>query len=314
MRQLIVPLDGSTLSGGVLAPAARLAQARSQPLHLLHVPTTAAAVPSLASLAPHRPGLPRTLKPEQAEEYLEDLATSLRDRWGIAVTSSLTPRVEPPEVSEVIADYAAARNAGLVVMSTRGHSGFKRLFLGSVADGLLRHSSTPLLLFPPRAALLHATHPQLFQRVLVPLDGSMASESVLTHMELLPAAPQRALVLLRVITPVASAGDVPLGGAEALDELKHSMTRVRGELTQLATKLTPRFPGVRVHVQVAPLPAEAILSYARQWEADLIALTSSGRDGLDRLRLGSVAAQILAAAPCPMLVVRAMRASTTDDR
>ena len=45
---------------------------------------------------------------------------------------------------------AAARDWGcdLIAMSTHGRSGFQRLVLGSVAEGVLRHSDVPVLFFP----------------------------------------------------------------------------------------------------------------------------------------------------------------------
>jgi nucleotide-binding universal stress UspA family protein len=51
-------------------------------------------------------------------------------------------------------------------------------------------------------------------------------------------------------------------------------------------------------------PVEAIVKTARQGQADLIALTSHGRSGLQRLVFGSVADGVLRRAPCPVLLVR----------
>ena len=64
--------------------------------------------------------------------------------------------------------------------------------------------------------------------------------------------------------------------------------------------------GVRL-VQVeerAPRPALGILTYARAWRADLLVMGTHGRQGLDRLLLGSVAEEVVRRADCPVLTVR----------
>jgi nucleotide-binding universal stress UspA family protein len=50
---------------------------------------------------------------------------------------------------EAIADAAQLRKTDLIVMSTHGRSGLGRLVLGSVAESVLRATSTPILLLRP---------------------------------------------------------------------------------------------------------------------------------------------------------------------
>lgn len=51
-------------------------------------------------------------------------------------------------------------------------------------------------------------------------------------------------------------------------------------------------------------PAEAIVKYAEDKEADLIIMGSRGRTGISRILLGSVAARVVQLAHCPVLIVR----------
>jgi nucleotide-binding universal stress UspA family protein len=51
--------------------------------------------------------------------------------------------------AEVIAAAAAETNSGLIAMATHGRSGLGRLFLGSVAERVLRSVSMPVLLWKP---------------------------------------------------------------------------------------------------------------------------------------------------------------------
>jgi nucleotide-binding universal stress UspA family protein len=72
---------------------------------------------------------------------------------------------------------------------------------------------------------------------------------------------------------------------------------------------------IRVETKIVEgFPPEEILEQARHVGADLIAMGTHGRSGLDRLVLGSTAERVLANAPCPILTVRDAPASETKTR
>ena len=48
-------------------------------------------------------------------------------------------------IADAIIDYAANNNTDLIVMGTKGRTGLKRFLIGSVADGVVRHSHCPVL-------------------------------------------------------------------------------------------------------------------------------------------------------------------------
>jgi len=96
--------------------------------------------------------------------------------------------------------------ADLTVMCTHGRGGFQRMWLGSVADGVLRGTPTPLLLvrggripLPPPGALLG-------QRVVVALDGSPRAEEAVAAVErFLALAMTGEIVLAHVMYPMVMA-------------------------------------------------------------------------------------------------------------
>jgi len=53
--------------------------------------------------------------------------------------------LQAPSVVDALVEYAARENADLIVVGTRGMSGFKKLILGSVSSGLVSHSPCPVL-------------------------------------------------------------------------------------------------------------------------------------------------------------------------
>ena len=71
--------------------------------------------------------------------------------------------------------------------------------------------------------------------------------------------------------------------------------------------------GPDVSVEIAATggdPAEEILRYAQGHSIDLIVMGTHGRSGVSRLLLGNVVDQVMRGAPCPVLVVPLVRAST----
>ena len=152
----------------------------------------------------------------------------------------------------------------------------------------------------------------MYDRIVAALDGSELAEQVLPHVEALAERFGATLILLRV-TPapdaafaaVAPVAEVP--GRAAITDPVVTLDAERREadryLTGLYDRLTAK--GLRIHYQrpEGP-PAELIVEHARMLDADLIALTTHGRSGLQRLVFGSVAEAVIRSAPCPVLVVR----------
>jgi nucleotide-binding universal stress UspA family protein len=136
-KTILVPLDGSQLAEealgaaiGVVRSGARLVLIRAVEAH--GSPFTD---PNEAQVAVVR----------EAELYLADVAERMR-RVGVKEVETSVWYGAPVEG---IADAARFRKADLIVMSTHGRSGLRRLVLGSVAEGVLRAVTTPVLLLRP---------------------------------------------------------------------------------------------------------------------------------------------------------------------
>ena len=52
------------------------------------------------------------------------------------------------EIVSTVLDYAETNHVDLIAMSTHGHSGFRRLVVGSLAEALIRRTTVPVLIFP----------------------------------------------------------------------------------------------------------------------------------------------------------------------
>jgi nucleotide-binding universal stress UspA family protein len=136
---VLVPLDGSKLAEEALTAA--IGFARTGATLVLVRAAEARTTPFIA------PDDAQVAVVQEAEAYLATVADRLR-RVGVQDVET-TVWYGPPV--ESIADAARFRKADLIVMSTHGRSGLGRLVLGSVAEGVMRTTSTPVLLLRPGA-------------------------------------------------------------------------------------------------------------------------------------------------------------------
>jgi nucleotide-binding universal stress UspA family protein len=147
----------------------------------------------------------------------------------------------------------------------------------------------------------------MYQRILVPVDGSPTSDRGLAEAIALAKLTGARLRLVHVVDELSFAlgasaiasysGDyITLlrdGGAEILDAAK---AQVEAAGLPVDTLLRDSFSG-RV--------CDQVIEAAKAWDAQLIVIGTHGRRGVGRLFLGSDAEQILRQAPVPVLLVRA---------
>ena len=126
----------------------------------------------------------------------------------------------------------------------------------------------------------------MYQRIMVPLDGSEPAQAALTHGLALCRAFGATLLLLYV-------RDARQGSEEAslryLDFLRHEYAS-SGAAIELCVREGP--------------VAEAIVRVAAEEKVDVIAMATHGRSGIRRAVYGSVAEQVLRSSATPVLLVR----------
>jgi nucleotide-binding universal stress UspA family protein len=139
-RKILIPLDGSEPSEGVLPVVERLAGPRDLAVVLLEViePLPSAVHAELAGQEEEMIAARR----EDAGRYLAKVAEPLRDK-GVRVGWA----VRGGNAAETIVAVAVEQQADLIAMATHGRTGLKRFFVGSVAEQVLRSASVPVLLF-----------------------------------------------------------------------------------------------------------------------------------------------------------------------
>jgi nucleotide-binding universal stress UspA family protein len=158
----------------------------------------------------------------------------------------------------------------------------------------------------------------MYGRVVVPLDGSELAEEVLPHVtEVVRGRDSRVYLLsvsplLRGLAPIVVDVDAPVtdssqSGESTQEERRRIERELGGYLRGMAKRLEPVVADVRAVVRFGR-PAEEILAFASDVDADLIAMSTHGRSGISRWVFGSVVERVLRGAACPVLLVRAGQA------
>jgi nucleotide-binding universal stress UspA family protein len=143
----------------------------------------------------------------------------------------------------------------------------------------------------------------MYERVLVPLDGSERAEAILPIVEQMAGPLDAEFVLLRVVEPISPGEAMASAGVVSPDVFALRKMDAKRYLVGVESRLSKK--GLRVRTGTAfGRPAEEILAAAKATGADLIAMATHGRSGLGRILFGSVAETVLRASPVPVLMIR----------
>ncbi len=132
----------------------------------------------------------------------------------------------------------------------------------------------------------------MYKNIVLPLDGSDASESAIPHAEQLALGCEaRHVTIVHVVE------------ADRYEGMLTSGKRPGVYLQRAARKLEAK--GITVDIRVLTGdPAEAIVSYTEKNPGDIIVMASHGRSGVTRWAIGSVADKVFRASQIPVLMVK----------
>ncbi len=189
-------------------------------------------------------------------------------------------------VGRALADQIEASSGAMVVMSSHGH-GRSAAVLGSTADELLRLTYGPIVVVGTHVA---KSAGGLDGAYVVPVDGSEAAEKIL---------------------PIAASWAIEFGGVPWIVEVISPSVHIGADVFESAypSRLAHRMhadTGHEVEFEVlhGDRPSKSIVDFAERMDASLIFACTHGRTGLERLRLGSVSAELVRHAPCPVVLHR----------
>lgn len=267
---VLVGYDGSPDSQRGLAWAARASERHARALHVIVAQSYGLILDAAAT---------------ELTEEARDLAAAYD------VGSVTTAVIEEDPAPALI---AAAQDASMVVVGSRGHSRMAGALVGSVSRHLAHHA-------PCTAVVVRAPHDSEATRIVVGVDGSPGGERALAFAF---AEARRVGAPLTAVhawsAPPAYAG--PSAGVMSLTPGDEAGLTER-LLSEALAEWVKQHPDVELTPETTPLhPKRALVDASHR--AALVVVGAHGRGAFTGLLLGSVGDSLLHQASCPVAIAR----------
>ena len=144
----------------------------------------------------------------------------------------------------------------------------------------------------------------MFNKILVPLDGSSLAESALPIAIELAKIHHAKLILLRVAEGKPTFMENALGSAwiAELDRIRADQAESVIYLENLM-KTQPQLDGIAQTMVKVGSAASEIIHITNREKIDLIVMSTHGRTGILDLIMGSIAKKVVADSPCPVMLI-----------
>lgn len=294
-EKILVPLDGSDLAEIALPYAEELAGALGCDITLIHV--SESADEKYENM--HQLYIEKIVEAtiQGAEKFRKNKRAKKIKVSSVHLTG---------HVAEQIVDYADKENIGLIVMTTHGRSGIRRWILGNVAAKVVRATDRPIALIRAKDTPPEARAERRLNKILVPLDGSKASEVVIPHVSELASKLKAEVVLFQVVAPSYFVYAIP--GEAVLqphspEDLQNMIENSKLYLDKVGAEF--RDKGIETTSEVGiGGPAEEIIRIADEIQVDMVAMSTHGHSSISLWAFGSNADKVLHAGDTPVLLVR----------
>jgi len=283
MQRIMFATDFSERSDRALRRAVMLARDTGARLETVHV------------VDDDRPRRIVEQEAAEARQLIDGLARSLRETDGIDCEA----RIVLADPFAGIVQAVAASAPDLLVIGPHRRQLLRDVFVGTTAERTIRSVGCPVLMVngPPVAPYRH---------VLLTTDLSEASRAALERFAALDLCRTCDLTLLHVFG--APALKLAMSDTMPVEDCDAYLGDLRQEAIREVSALAAGLPGPRATALARPQDtavAHEVLDAAEELSADLVVLSTQGRNALTRLLLGSVTEAVLKAAPVDVLAMPA---------
>jgi nucleotide-binding universal stress UspA family protein len=287
LSKILVPLDGSELADRVLPLVRGLASRSGAEVMLVHVIAD--------EVLAHQQVVP-------AANYLEAKRLALGD-----ASKRTRYDILSGEPGARILSFAETYQPTLIALATHGRTGLSRLLQGSVTEHLLRRSRFPILAVNPFCEVEgeQPPHTQIPQKILVPLDGTVKSATIVPLVRDLALLFGATVTFLHVVEPLSMTPPESVVWANVpIDTMTQEAITLLDEPARALSAA-----GVKVEVLTrVGVAANEICDVARDVKADLVAMATHSPSGITRLLFGSCCEQVLHVTRVPLLAIKSAEA------
>ncbi|MCD4673719.1 MAG: universal stress protein [Anaerolineaceae bacterium] len=304
-KHVLVPLDGSILAECVLPHTVAFAKAFQAKVTLVRV---------LNGLANEREDLVDLfdwrLEKAEAQLYLDKVARYLR-KEGMNIDVAI---LEGP-TAERIMEYAAAKQADFIILSSHGLSGYSGWNISSVVQQIISQAYLPVLIVRADSTKLPNFKALQYKKILVPLDLSARAECALSAATWIARNHNSLLLPLHLVAQPEMPRRTPLTQEELLlagDLVDRNRNEATHYLKEVCYRLTCEEFKIAPLVQVCTSTTSAIHDIVRREKIDLVVLCAHGYSSENKWPFGSVAMNLIVFGKTPLLIVQDLNFSDSD--
>lgn len=287
-RNILVPLDGSTLAECVLPHAISLSTALEAHTIFLHVLERPRDTGSLQPIDPLR----WVLKKHEAEGYLKRLAIRFKEA---GLDAEYMLQEGPP--AEVIINQSHLADVDLIILSTHGSSGLSGWNVSSVVQKTILRANKSILLvraYQPTDEDVEMAH---YRRIFVGLDASARAELVLPIAVRLAQHYKASLTLGSVVQKPDLVSRLPLSDEDALmiEQVAERNQKATSQyLEQVRLQFSPTGIEIKTRIETSTNILSSLHNMVEEEKADLVMLVAHGRSADGRWPFGSVTTSFIA--------------------
>ncbi|MBN2385377.1 MAG: universal stress protein [Anaerolineales bacterium] len=298
---ILVPLDGSQLAECVAPHVVAMARSFDAQIILLRMLEKNQSGPSaqLFDL------LNWQIKKTEAALYLEKKKAQFQ-------AAGLRARTEVIEglVAEGITEYAQNQGMKLIILSSHGHSGLTDWGISSITLKIILSAPTSVFIVrahQPRGQAGESPETALYQRILVPLDGSQRAENVLPIATQLARMHEAQIHIVQVVQTPEMARQMPLA-REDVELSRRVVERNQEEagryLEQVKSRSTLEGLSVQTHLLTSDHAAAALHQLGEQEQIDMVTLSAHGYSGSHQWPYGGMVNNFIMYSRVPLLIVQ----------
>lgn len=300
-QNILAPLDGSTLAECALPHAIALASAFGSQLTFLRVADEAQSSSSSRPIDPLRWQIDK----REASAYLESII-SRYGQTGLAMNTILLEG----NAAERIVEFGQTNNVDLMVLSSHGQSGLSGWNISSVAQKIMLRPISSTMIVRAYQTPLPGIEQQRYNRILLPLDGSVRAECVLPVATTLAQHYDAHILAVHVVSKPEMPRRTHLNDEDLLLS-SHIVERNIEEGTRYLQQLRGLIPlDIETRLMQSESVTSALHDIADHEAIDLVILSAHGYTGQTHWPYGSIVTNFIAYGIAPVLIVQDARLET----
>jgi len=222
----------------------------------------------------------RIVKAEEAKKTLECLVEKYKKN--LKKDLSIDYKIREGKVYKEIINQAKYTDASLIIMGTHGVSGFEEMWIGSNAYKVVAASDCPVI------SIRYDTHKPYIKKIVMPLDTTKET------LYKVPFTIKMAKYFNAEIHLIAC-------NTTKLKDMKDKTDKTANKVIELLKKNNINY--TKTSIQNSNI-ANAVIEYAKNVEADIIAITTEENGPIFSFIIGSTAQSIINHSPIPVLSIR----------